>query len=149
MPKPGSPGPVCVDGSLVILAQTTPRILHGWRRLLLVCLWSDPSDFWSVERSENSGMQGLRLVRTALHTGGVTGSIPVAPTIARELRQARSSVAERSYHMGEVRGSIPLRAYHPLGVPFRRRKRGGEDAVDAYRRVRSSSRGRIRGTVFR
>jgi hypothetical protein len=27
------------------------------------------------------------------------------------LRQARSSVAERSYHMGEVKGSIPFRAY--------------------------------------
>src|SRR5438132_12408113 len=28
--------------------------------------------------------------------------------------------------MGEVRGSIPLRAYHPLGVPLRRRKRNAE-----------------------
>src|SRR4051794_1353259 len=27
-------------------------------------------------------------------------------------KQARSSVAERSYHIGEVRGSIPFRAYH-------------------------------------
>ena len=26
--------------------------------------------------------------------------------------QARSSVAERSYYMGEVKGSIPFRAYH-------------------------------------
>ena len=54
--------------------------------------------------------------RLGLHTGGVTGSIPVAPTIKAPTyalgRQARSSVAERSYHMGEVRGSIPFRAYH-------------------------------------
>ena len=31
--------------------------------------------------------------------------------------QARSSVAERSYHMGEVRGSIPFRAYRSKGDP--------------------------------
>jgi hypothetical protein len=50
-------------------------------------------------------------------------SNPVAPATGPDpedfSRQARSSVAERSYHMGEVRGSIPFRAYQrtrPLAV---------------------------------
>ena len=69
-----------------------------------------------IRRRPRQGLDTQRrfLQRYTLHTGGITGSIPVAPTSRERLRQARSSVAEHSHHMGEVRGSIPLRAYHPV-----------------------------------
>ena len=50
---------VCVDRSLAMLAQTPPRFFHWWSRLLLVCLWSDPSSSGHLHGFKPGEYKGL------------------------------------------------------------------------------------------
>src|SRR6516162_6776223 len=92
--------------------------------------------------------RGSRQDRT-LHTGGVTGSIPVAPTIARGIcnrRVAQWQSAPSTWERSGVR--FPFAPTAASAYPFDRKECGGADAVDAYRQFRSSSRGRVRRAVL-